>query len=507
MSKKRLKNELYDELAKICARIIELEKSDRRSFSADDLIGADAINSDAKELIRALVTIDPLTGLSNFATFKDRAQEAMDRCDREDEQMAVFFLDLDHFSDINDDLGHTEGDKLLKMTAERLTKCTRKIDHVARMGGDEFLMLAPGIDGAQDAGTLAHRISRTLAKPFSIAGKEVSLTCSVGIVLYPFSTHGVDGLTDPQSLIKHAAMTAEQVKDLGRNGFQFYDSKISEEVTNRIALERDLSAALENQELLLYYQPKANIITGEVFGMEALIRWEHPTRGLISPMDFIPIAESSGLIHPIGSWVIREACRQNKEFMDNGLPPLRVSVNVSAEQFRKQNLIEVVKSALGSSQLDPVDLELELTETMLMHDPELAVVVLTKLHKFGVSLSLDDFGTGYSSLSALRRFPLDVLKIDRSFVKDLSDNQDDNIIARAIIRLGHSLGMTVIAEGVESEEHMTFLAREGCDEIQGYLLSRPIPPAEFEQLIRDRVAAQSLKNIEVDEISDLTSAG
>ncbi len=507
MSKEELKHGLYDELAKICERIIELEKSDRKGFSADDLVCADGVNGDAKELIRALVTIDPLTGLANFATFKDRVQEAVDRCDRDEELMAVVFLDLDHFSDINDDLGHSEGDKLLKMIAGRLAQCTRKIDHVARMGGDEFLLLAPGIEGAQDAGTLAHRIRRTLAKPFAVGGKEVSLTCSIGIVLYPFADHGIDGVTDPQSLIKHAAMTAEQVKDLGRNGFQFYDSKISEEVTNRIALEQDLSVALENNELILYYQPKANISTGEVIGMEALIRWEHPERGLISPMEFIPLAESCGLIHPIGSWVIREACRQNKEFIANGLPHLRVSVNVSAAQFRKQNLIEVVKAALGSSQLDPSDLELELTESMLMHDPELAVIVLTKLHKFGVSLSLDDFGTGYSSLSALRRFPLDILKIDQSFIKDLSDNHDDIAIARAIIRLGHSLGMTVIAEGVESEEHMECLAREGCDEIQGYLLSRPVPPAEFEQLIRDRLDAEALTDLEIDEISDLTSAG
>lgn len=401
--------------------------------------------------------------------------------------MQYFFLDLDRFKAINDTLGHSIGDLLLQSVAERLKACIRSSDTVARLGGDEFVVVLPDLrEGAHAAATVAQKILKSISNPFVIRDTELHTTASIGISLSPD-----DGIAN-EDLIANADVAMYRAKESGRNNFHFFAPEMNDSAYERLAMENNLRRALERQEFVLYYQPQVNSETGRIIGAEALVRWRRQGMGLVPPGMFIPIAEESGLIVAIGEWVLQEACRQNNAWQQEGFSPIPVAVNLSAVQFRQKNLTDLVANALQETGLDPRWLELEITESGIMQNAEAAVNTLHSLKQMGLKLSIDDFGTGYSSLSYLKRFPLDKLKIDQSFVRDITTNPDDAAIVTAIIGMAKSLKLRVIAEGVETKGHLDFLTSNGCVEIQGYYFGKPVPADEFGRLLAQGVWSESL---------------
>jgi diguanylate cyclase (GGDEF)-like protein/PAS domain S-box-containing protein len=432
----------------------------------------------AEEKIQYLAYYDGLTALPNRILFNQRLNHALTQARRYKKPLAVLFIDLDRFKNINDTLGHEAGDRLLQEMATRLKGCLRESDTVARLGGDEFVILLEDIVDPKHAANVARKIIGTALNPFTLAGAEYHITASVGISVYP-----EDG-EDEQTLMKHADIAMYLAKDHGKNNYQFYSTQINAHSFERLALESSLRRALERKEFLLHYQAKVDLATGKVTGMEALIRWQHVDLGMVSPVLFIPLAEETGLIVPIGRWVLKTACAQNRAWQDQGLPRLRISVNLSARQFKDDHLVEDVAQALKETGLDPELLELELTESMVMYNPDKAVKLLTAFKAMGVYLAIDDFGIGYSSLAHLKRFPIDTIKVDRSFIKDIMENREDAAITEAIIAMGKSLNLNVIAEGVETNDQVNFLRDHKCDEMQGFYFSKPLPDQEFADLLR-----------------------
>jgi len=425
---------------------------------------------------------DALSGLPNRLLLADRLSQAIAQAERHQNRFAVFVVDLDRFKAINDSLGHLAGDAMLKEVARRLASVLRKADTLARLGGDEFVLVLNEISSVQDVETIAAKVLADIARPVKLSDLELHTSASIGISLFP-----TDG-ADADTLLQHADAAMYHAKKNGRNAYQLFEPAMNAFAKDRLELENGLRRALAQGEFVLHYQPKVDVRDGGIDSAEALIRWHHPTRGLIGPLDFIPLAEESGLILPIGEWVLREACRQACAWQTAGLRPLRVAVNLSAQQFRQKNLVEVVRSALNAARLEPRYLELELTESAVMHDAEQSIEILRQLSALGVRISVDDFGTGYSSLSYLRRLPLDKLKIDRAFIRDVVTSRDDAAIVRAIVSLAHNLRLKVIAEGVETPDQLAFLRELGCDEYQGYHYSVPVPDTVFVEMLREHQA-------------------
>ena len=459
----------------VSARLIETEGKHFRQAIIRDITERKSYESQ----LERQANYDELTGLANRNLFQDRLNQALIFSRRHECGLAVLFIDLDNFKNINDSLGHDAGDALLTQVASRLTCSVREGDTVARLGGDEFVLLLSEIRAEDDVSAITQKLLKAMSAPFDIGGHELHITCSIGIASYP-----KDG-KDRQTLLKNADAAMYRAKDLGRNNAQFYAAEMNVKAMERLMLESGLRHALERNEFLLHYQPQVDLRTGEITGMEALVRWQHPELGLVSPARFIPVAEESGLIVPLGEWVLRTACAQNKAWQRAGLKPISVAVNLSARQFRQPNLVEVVAGILRETELDPAHLELELTESLVMQNVEVTIATLDRLKAMGIKLSIDDFGTGYSSLSYLKRFPIHTLKIDQSFVRDITTDPSDAAIAKTIIAMAHELGLMVIAEGVETEEQKSFLQQRHCDEMQGFFFSKPVPATEFEILLRE----------------------
>ena len=423
---------------------------------------------------------DILTGLANRLLLRERLEQAMAVTRRSTLPLWVVFIDLDRFKFVNDTLGHDAGDLVLKNVAERLRDATREVDTVARLGGDEFVLLLPQHGNGEPGVAILQRILDAVAQPLQLGDYEFFLSCCIGVAVYP------DDGSDADTLIKHADIAMYRAKEQGRGQWQFYASSMNAGTLERLGLESELRHALERGQFHLEYQPQLDLASGAVVGMEALLRWEHPQLGRIAPASFISLAEEMGLITPIGDWVLRTACAQARAWQLAGHGPLRLAVNLSARQFKQKNLLHAVAQALAETGLDAAQLELELTESMVMHDVEQATAIMGNLKALGVQLSIDDFGTGYSSLAYLRHFPIDVLKIDKSFVSDITHSTDDAAIVHAIISLAHSLRLKVIAEGVETAQQLAFLRQHGCDQMQGYLFSRPLAAPAFEELLLQR---------------------
>lgn len=420
---------------------------------------------------------DFLTSLPNRVLLNDRIVQAISLAKRSSTHLAILFLDLDNFKYINDSLGHATGDKLLQSVAHILTSCVRHSDTVSRQGGDEFVILITQDKNSEDASLTADKILTALAACHSIATHKLHVTTSIGISVYP-----ADG-QDAETLIKNADTAMYHAKEKGRNNYQFFSSGMNVRAVERQVIETNLRRALEQQEFIVYYQPKVNLKTGMITGAEALLRWMHPKWGMVLPGRFVPIAEACGLIVPIGNWVLREACIQAKRWKDAGLNFGSISVNISALEFRRNDFVEGVRTILQDTGLEPGCLQLEITESVLMRDAESSTVILNQLKDMGVQLAVDDFGTGYSSLSYLRQFPIDVLKIDRSFVRDIGSAQDNGIIVSAVVAMGNSLKQRVVAEGVEVQTQLDFLKVLQCEEGQGYLFSRPLDAEQFAALL------------------------
>lgn len=427
--------------------------------------------------ISHLAEHDALTDLPNRLLLNDRLTQAISMARRTQKQVAVLFLDLDGFKQINDSLGHAIGDKLLQSVAARLSTCVRKSDTVSRWGGDEYVILLSEVGQAADAAVSAAKIIAELKGLHNIGKYRLHITASIGISTYP------EGGKDSETLIKNADMAMYHAKENGRDNFQFFEKEMNLRAVERQSIEGELRYALEREELLLHYQPKLNLKTGAITSVEALVRWQHPQRGLLQPGQFLGVAEDSGLILGIGRWVLREACRQMRAWLDAGLPAVPVAVNISPREFRSADFFESVRAALKQTALDPKFLELEITEAVLMQNAASTSSALAELKAIGVRLAVDDFGTGYSSLSYLTRFPIDALKLDQSFVRNILVNRNDAIVARTIIKMGQSLKLRVIAEGVETEEQLAFLKAAGCDEAQGYYFSRPVAAEQFAKLL------------------------
>ena len=411
---------------------------------------------------------DSLTGLPNRLLLNDRLTQAIVLAERHRKQLAVLFLDIDRFKHINDSMGHAVGDRLLQSVAERLVACVRSSDTVSRQGGDEFIILLSELTDAQDAAASAEKILLALAKPYCIDEHDLYMTASIGIVAYP------DDGADADTLVKNADVAMYHAKNSGRGNYQFFKPEMHTRAIERHSIESGLRAAIERHELVLLYQPRVTLETGTTVGVEALVRWHHPKRGLLCPAKFIPIAEECGIIDRVGHWVLREACRQAKAWQDAGLPPMRIAVNMSAVEMRAKGFVAGVRAILAETGLAPRFLELELTESLLMQDSHFTAGILRALKGMGVHLALDDFGTGYSSLSYLKRFPIDTLKIDQSFVRDITTDNDAASIVSAIISMGDSLHLRVVAEGVETREQLVFLQEHGCHEGQGFYFSPPV---------------------------------
>jgi diguanylate cyclase (GGDEF)-like protein len=432
------------------------------------------------ERVEYLAYHDGLTGLPNRSMFSKLLGHSISEAHRYDRRMAVAFLDLDRFKQINDTLGHEAGDQLLKEVGTRLKGCVRDSDTVARLGGDEFVVLLPELADERYAAVVAQKILAAAAKPFFLMGQEFRVTASIGISTYP-----QDGL-DEQTLTKNADIAMYQAKAEGKNNFQFYSEKLNANSLERLTLESSLRHALERNEFCLHYQAKREIAGGKITGMEALLRWEHPDLGTVAPMQFIPVAEETGLIIPIGKWVLKTVCLQSVNWQKQGLPALSIAVNLTARQFLDEQLLSDVTSIVAETGMDPHLLELELNESLLIHDVEKTLRILTGLKALGVRIAVDDFGTGYSSLAMLQRFPLDTIKIDRSFMRDFVGTKEDTGLADAIIAMGKSLSLTVVAQGVETKEQAEQLRLHACDELQGFYFKRPLPVDEFTQLLRDQ---------------------
>ncbi|MYM89307.1 EAL domain-containing protein [Rugamonas sp. FT82W] len=423
---------------------------------------------------------DTLTGLPNRGLIADRLELTIAQASRGGGSVLVAFIDLDGFKLVNDGLGHNAGDELLKVVAARMSACLRAGDTVGRFGGDEFVLLLNEPRHGEDAAPVLERVREAVLESIDVGGQEVQVSCSIGVAVYPG-----DG-ADAGTLLMHADAAMYRAKDMGKNNCQFYTREMNACIEEKLVLLEGLRGALDDGQFRLVYQPKVDLRTGRVFGVEALVRWEHPEHGCIGPDRFIPLAEESGMIVALGEWVLRTACRQNRAWQEAGLAPLRMAVNVSPRQFEEQGLVPRVALALADSGLAPEWLELEVTEGVIMRDLQQAVAKMGELRAMGVSLSIDDFGTGYSSLSALKSFPISTLKIDKSFVRDLGVSEGDQAVASSIIDLAHRLHLRVIAEGVETEQQCAFLRQNGCDEMQGYLFSRPLPPEQLRRLLEEQ---------------------
>ena len=443
-----------------------------------------------EEMIRHLAYFDALTGLPNRMLFDDRLAQALAHSRRRGARgLAIMSLDLDRFKTINETLGHGAGDELLRTAAARLSAVLREEDTIGRLGGDEFLFLLPEIDDVEDAARVARKVLTELVAPFSVHGHELHLTASVGIAMFP-----LDG-GDAETLIRNADAALHRAKEQGGNRYQLYAPAMNAIAFKRLVLENSLRRAIEREELRLHYQPLVSLRDGTFVGVEALIRWQHPELGLVSPAEFIPLAEETGLIVQLTHWVLRTACRQMKEWQDAGLELMTVSVNISAQRFSAVNLPVAVSEALSAAGLDGRHLCLELTESVMMEDAEETIATLLELKKLDVKISIDDFGTGYSSLSYLKRLPIDTLKIDQSFVRNTPADSDDAAIAMLIISMAHNLNLSVVAEGVETEEQMRLLRSQQCDIMQGYLVSRPLPGAEMTEMLSRTAQASPAQKI------------
>jgi diguanylate cyclase (GGDEF)-like protein len=454
------------------------------------------VNARMLEQVRTLAYYDSLTGLPNRLSYKERLANALEQAQRDGSRLAALFIDLDHFSRINDTLGHEAGDQLLQHVAGRLRACCREREdevapamaavdaHVARLGGDEFTVIMPGLTDPEHAAKLARRILSSLANPFRLNGREIFVNASIGIAVYPF-----DG-KDLETLLMHADTAMYKAKEQGGNSYQAYSRSMNATALQRLTLENSLRRALERQEFEVHYQPIVTGATGALLAAEALVRWRHPDLGLLPPSEFIGLAEENGLIVPLGELVMRTACAQNRAWQEAGMPPIRVVVNLSSRQLTR-SLTESVQRILRETGLEARYVGLELTETVLVNHQKEGTDTLHALRAMGLHLSVDDFGTGYSSFSYLKHFPLDTLKIDRAFVREITNQPEDAAISAAIIALGHALGLTVTAEGVETEEQVQMLRKQGCDQMQGYFFSRPLPAEEMAELLRERKVARS----------------
>jgi diguanylate cyclase (GGDEF)-like protein len=422
----------------------------------------------AEEILQYQAFHDALTDLPNRALFHEQLALAIANAQRNQAQMATIFIDLDNFKKINDTLGHSTGDRILQLFAKRLNTCLRGGETLARWGGDEFTILLPHIKSVEETAKLAQRLLEEIKQPYEVGEHQLYVKCSLGIAIYP-----QDG-EDPEVLLKNADAAVYRAKEKGRDRYQFYSATMTSQVSEWLRLEHQLHQAISKEQLFLCYQPQLDLATGQILGIEALIRWHHPELGLISPAKFIPLAEDNGLIVPIGEWVLKTACAQNKALQKAGFPPLKVSVNLSARQFQYANLVEMVARILEETELDPQWLELEITETTIMQNVNFARWALERLQQLGIRISMDDFGTGYSSLGYLKQFPFHTLKIDQSFVRDLTDDSRDTAIVAAVIALGRGLNLRVIAEGVETQQQVDLLRNLKCETIQGYWLSKPL---------------------------------
>jgi diguanylate cyclase (GGDEF)-like protein len=443
-----------------------------------NIFGRDITKRKAAE--EQIVNYDDLTGLPNRALFQDRLRQVLSHARRTRKLAAMHLVDIDFFKDINETMGHDAGDALLKGIGERLAACIRTSDTVARLGGDEFAVIQVEPVDLDGVAVLAQKLLDCLEQPFVIADQEVHTNASIGVTVYP------NDADNPEDLMRNADVALYHGKGEGRGTYRFFVAKMNDDIQKRRMIEADMRRGLENGEFLLHYQPKLNLAQNQITGFEALVRWQHPERGYLSPGEFIPVAERSKLILPLGEWALGEACRQNKAWTDAGLGRAKVAVNLSAVQLGDGAFTGALKAALAASGLDPGQLELEITESLAMKDPQAMIELFHEFTALGLSLSIDDFGTGYSSLSYLRNFPVQRIKIDKAFVDDIGNGDGDNsgAIARAVTTLGHSFGMEITAEGVESEDQLRFLADLGCDEIQGYYFSRPLPAAEAEEFLK-----------------------
>ncbi len=471
------------------------------TLQSDDEIGELAIAFEdmagnlkrSDEQIRFIAYHDTLTGLPNRAMFGEFLNQVLADARRHDKEFALLFLDIDDFKRVNDTLGHQAGDALLQEVTERLTKCLRQADYVARienagapdeilarLGGDEFVILVPDISGSHVPSKLADRMLKIMTEPFSVENHEFYIGASIGITLYPTDGH------DAETLTKNADIAMYHAKEQGKNDYQFYLQSMNVLAHERLALENQLRKALRNDELSLFYQPQVDTTNGEIVGLEALIRWENPNEGRIPPGVFIPVAEETGLILGIGEWVINEACRQSREWQKAGLPGVQVSVNISGQQFGKQDLARIISTALLRNKIPPNRLEVEITESAIMENPDRAIKDLDAIKALGVGIALDDFGTGYSSFSYLHRFPIDTLKIDRSFIQTIGTTEESAELVAAIIAMAHIMHLRVVAEGIETEEQLGVLAERDCDVIQGFLFQTPVPADQIPELLRRR---------------------
>jgi diguanylate cyclase (GGDEF)-like protein len=472
-------NTFTQELVELLARLAE-----NVSFALENF-DRNAKKEQAEERIKYLATHDVLTGLPNRASFNQLLEFSIKSARRNGRKCAVLFVDLDRFKIINDSLGHAAGDALLIEVGHRLRSCVRESDVVVRLGGDEFIVMLNEVVDNQQAATVAQKVLAAISPAFALAGQECHTTASIGIAMFPADGADVDTLT------KNADVAMYIAKEDGKNNFRFYTAAVKTQSIDNLMLETSLHHALERNQFLLHYQPKVDLATGQITGVEALLRWTHPDLGMLPPMQFIPLAEETGLIVPIGRWVLREACAQNMLWQRQGLRAVSMAVNLSPRQFIDESLLHDIDAALAASGMPPELLQLEVTESMVMQNVPRAIKLLDTIQSRGIRLAIDDFGTGYSSMSLMKQFPIDTIKIDRSFVRDLPDNCEDKAIAQAIISMGKALGMTVVAEGVETHQQQTFLRDHACDEMQGFLFSKAVPPQQLADLIRADLATSS----------------